>query len=114
MKKVLFVVLVIVVSKGAFAGSITGAVTQVGTALDSWGTPDVNQKGVFTFNVGGLPKACGSGYGRIVIPTDHPLYNTVVSMVLSAQAQKRSVIANYLNSCTYRSNSWDFGTLSIQ
>ena len=108
-------VLFLLYSASSFASfdTVSGKVYNVSTGLDNWQLPDVTQKGVFTFFVEGLPNACGDGNPRIAIPTDHPLFNNVVAMVLSAQAQDRSITLNYLESCTYRSNSWDFGTFTI-
>lgn len=63
--------------------------------------------------VEGLAPACGSGTPRIAIPLGHPMYQTVVSMVLSAQAQNKPLTFGYLDTCTYRGNSWDFATVDI-
>lgn len=98
----------------ASAGTVSGKIHSINIHLDNWNTVDLSQNGVFMFTIESLPGACDSGQRRIAIKTNHPLYDTIVSTVLSAQAQSKPVTVNYLEQCTFRGSAWDFGTLYFE
>lgn len=62
-----------------------------------------------------LPIACGNsnGFKRMVITSDHPAYQSVLSIALTAQATQKPVTVSYIDECTQWSSAWDFATLKI-
>ena len=60
-----------------------------------------------------LSGACTSGEKRIAISTDHPLYDSVLSMALSAKISNSKVKVMHLSTCSSRSNAWDFAAIEI-
>lgn len=116
MKKVFFVLLVMCsFVEAADVLTVKGKITNVATHADAYATYDVGRKGLFFIFMDELDKACGSagGFKRAVISEDHPLYNTVVSMALTAHTTQKNVSLSFLNECTIRGNSWDFAILSV-
>jgi hypothetical protein len=114
MKKVILVLAFLLPSL-AFAGSVTGTITKTVMHMDEWKSTNTEQLAYFHIHIDGLPKACNQkkGYARVVIPSNHPSYNTVVDSVLFAQENNKKVNLIYLDSCSYRENSWDFAILNI-
>jgi len=97
------------------SAEIKGKVQRVWTHSSAYSTYDTTSPGLFMVAISGMPKACGHvhGFGRFVIDESHPLYETVVSIVLSAKATNSDVWVNYLDTCNIRFNSWDFGSISF-
>ncbi len=54
-----------------------------------------------------------SGYKRVVIRSNHPAYKEIVALATEAYKNQWNVRLVVLNSSIIRSNSWDFGILSI-
>jgi hypothetical protein len=111
-----FILLLALVSYPAFAEVKyhSGQVTAVEVFQDHWsGGYNENQPAMLALYIEGLPPACGS-HRRTVIRTTHPLYDSVLSIALSAQTTGRPVKLAYLDRCTVRTGAWDFGYLHIE
>lgn len=115
MREILFILLS-VASLNIYAAtqnSATGKVLNVWVHSDSYNPYTENSPVIFMVEIDGLPKACGGSHKRFAIGGQHPAYNTVVSMILSAQATGKEVTLNYLDTCSVRSNAWDFAYLQL-
>ncbi|SMF57472.1 hypothetical protein SAMN02745866_03679 [Alteromonadaceae bacterium Bs31] len=105
-------------SKESFAadqGRAIGKVLRVWAHTEHYNPYSENTGGLFLAEIEGLPSPCGNEnqVPRFAIRSSHPSYNTVVSMVLAAQASGKLVQIEYLKSCTLRGNAWDFGYLVL-
>lgn len=96
------------------AGSYVGKVEKIDLHSNHWTTYNPNDLGVMSLYLVGLPKSCGdsNGLNRVVIGSDHPLFNTVFSLALAAKVSGTPIKINYLDSCETRSGAWDFGFIS--
>jgi hypothetical protein len=99
----------------AYSAAVTGYVTKINLHSDSWSTYNVSDKAMMSIYVEGLPPGCNKvgGDSRVVITTDHPLYNSVYSLVLSAKVSGKKIRVEYLSTCTHRADGWDFGYISL-
>jgi len=116
MKRIIFLVLVIFFSAQVHAGKVaqaTGEIYKVMSFTKGYNNYNVNDTGLFTFYMDTLPPACNSKERRVSISTDHPLYQTVVSTILMARASNMPVTVWYIDTCSQRSNSWDFAVIEI-
>ena len=93
--------------------SHTGKIALLSGHSSSYASYDIAQKGIFFIFVEGLPSACGNGMARIAISDDHPLFSTVVSSMMVAKTTGVEVTLTYVDECTIRGNSWDFGSFSF-
>ena len=102
-------------SASAGYSHVNGKVTRLELFSDTWTTYDTSYVGMLGIWVQGVPSACGggSGSGRIVITSDHPNYDAVLSALLVAKTTDTNVRIYYLDTCNLRSNSWDFGYLDL-
>ena len=98
------------------AGSHFGKITKFDLHSDNWSKYDVNDVGILSFYVEGLPNSCNqeNGLNRVVITTEHPLFNAVLSTVISAKTLDRALYVNYLDSCKVRDRAWDFGYIGVR
>ena len=116
MKKIILMMLCTFWVQSVSAAStktITGKIKKVGTHLQAHYSTNLDQTGVFYFYMDDLPAACNTTQKRLAITTNHPLYNTISAMVLTAKAQDASITAYYLDTCTYRSDAWDLTVLFL-
>ena len=120
MKKIL---LIFICSLTAFSSSViatsyghSGKVLKIDLHNDNWGTYDVNDKGVLSLYIEGLPKSCNqsNGLNRVVITSDHALFDAVLSTALAAKLSGKKVHIQYLDTCKTRGHAWDFGFLSLR
>ena len=101
----------------AFSGTVTvsGAVTDIWMFSGSYTSYNPNDIGLANIYLDSadLEPACGveGAPRRIAISTDHPLYNSVVSLALMAKTTGKKVQIWHLETCTLRSSSWDFGLI---
>ncbi|SMF25128.1 hypothetical protein SAMN02745866_01668 [Alteromonadaceae bacterium Bs31] len=115
MSKSLIFILIMLTSLSVSSGTYTGKVEKINLHGDGWGTYNPNDLGVLSLHLIGMPKACGKedGLNRVVITSDHVLFQSVVSVALAAKLSDKNVTINYLDSCNIRSGAWDFGFISI-
>lgn len=73
-----------------------------------------SQEGRAYIYVDEVPGACGSNESRVAIGTDHPLFQSVVSLALVSKTTQTPVEIYYLDSCTMRGNAWDFSLITLQ
>ncbi|MEW6996022.1 hypothetical protein AADZ84_17455 [Colwelliaceae bacterium MEBiC 14330] len=92
---------------------VAGNLTQILTHTNSRNPYDATKLGVVFLYVGNLPGACESNSKRVAISSEHPLFDTVTSIALSAQAQKKTVLIGYLETCTLNSKAWDFSYIRM-
>lgn len=90
-----------------------GVVEQVTAMPQSYGAYSVDVKGLLAIYVEGLPKGCTTGQNRVVISSDHPLHNSVLSMALLAKSTGKKVRIAYFNECTIRAQSWDLAYFHV-
>lgn len=57
------------------------------------------------------PCTSGASSGRIAISTDHPLYDSVVSLAFVSKTTGKRVEVWHTGTCTLRSSSWDFALI---
>lgn len=88
-------------------------VTRISGHSNTYTSYSESENGVFFIFMEGLPNACGNGMGRIAITHNHPLFSTVVSAAMLARTTGEPMTIVYLNSCTVRNNSWDFGSFTF-
>ena len=81
--KLTFFLCALLASHAASAAVVNGKILNVGFHLLNRASLDYNQEGVAQITVAGLPPACGSGERRVVISTNNPLYNSMVSAALT-------------------------------
>lgn len=94
--------------------SISGKVTSIVTFSKSYDTYTETSPGLTAIYVEGLPRGCGTGSGgRVVIGVNHPVYQTALSLALTAFATGRSVSLHYLDTCKQRAGSWDFAYITL-
>lgn len=98
------------------AGSFVGKIEKFDLHNDKWNRYDVNDIGILSIYIEGMPKSCNqeTGLNRVVITSDHALFNVVFSTVLTAKAMDRKLYVNYLNSCKTRDKAWDFGFIGLK
>lgn len=111
--KLSFLLCALLTSHAASAAIVNGKILNVGFHLHNRASLDYNQEGVAQITVAGLPPACGNGEGRVVISTNNPLYSSIVSAALAAQARGVIVTVNYFETCSVRTGSWDLGVLEV-
>jgi hypothetical protein len=104
---VIFMVLFAIKSYSADVLNHVGVVKQVVAFPHSYGSYSVNAKGLLAIYVEGQPKGCANGQNRVVISTEHPLHDSVLSMALLAKSTGKRVRIAYFNECTIRPESWD-------
>jgi len=92
----------------------TGYISKIRTFSNGATTYNTNDIGITNIYVDSLAGACGSNEKRVAIGTDHPLYQSVISMALMAKASNLEIEIWYLDTCTVRTNSWDFRLIEIQ
>jgi len=92
---------------------VTGKVTQILTHTKARNPYDVTKMGVVFLYIENLPGACETNTKRVAITSDHPLFEIVSSIALSAQAQDKNVLIGYLEACTQNSSAWDFSYIRI-
>jgi len=92
----------------------TGYISKIRSFSNGASTYNTNDIGITNIYVDSLAGACGSNEKRIVIGTDHPLYQSVVSMALMAKASNLEIEIWHLDTCTVRTNSWDFRLIELQ
>lgn len=113
--KVFFLMLLACFSNWCFAGNLVpvkAKVTKVSGHTSSFTTYTESEKGVFFIFMEDLPNACGDGMGRVAISHEHPLFETVVSVALLARTTGEPIEMAYIDKCTVRENSWDFGSFT--
>jgi len=115
MNRLMYVLLLCLFFSSAQAGigTRTGKVDKVTFHSAVYEPYATDSLGIAFIHVTGLPGACTSSSPRVAIGTDHPLYESVVSAALSAQATQKDVTIQYVDACTIRSTAWDFATFSI-
>ena len=104
------------VSSIACADHVTGHIEKLNLHSSNWSTYDVNDRAMVSIYVSGLEPGCGStstSTGRVIITTDHPLFNAVYSTLLAAKISGKKVRIDYLDTCTFRGDGWDFGYKSL-
>ena len=79
-------------SLSAFAGrgNAVGLVKNVSVHLNNWQSTNVNQTGLLFIEMAELPGNLCS-HSRAALPTNHPLYDSVLKMALEAQEQGPSI-----------------------
>ena len=86
----------------------SGVVNVVGTITQIKMFP-VQGGGAVVLYMDELQPACAEGNpGRVLISTDHPLFNAVLSTALAAKTTKDLVEIGYVDQCSTLSNAWDF------
>ena len=97
------------------AGTITAKIEKIELHGYNWGTYNPNDLGVLSLYIEGMPKSCNqnNGQNRVVILTDHPLYQSVYSMALAAKLANKNIFIHYLDTCNVRAGGWDFGYVSL-
>ncbi len=100
----------------ALADTYTGKVEKIDLHGDNWGTYSNTDIGIMSLYVEGMPKSCNqtNGKNRVVIQSNHQLFNSVLSAALAAKIADKEITIHYLNSCSIRSGAWDFGYISIK
>lgn len=93
---------------------VTGKVTQIVTFASSYSTYSENSRGLTGIYVEGLPEGCGAGTKRVLIGVDHPNYQTVLSLALTAHSTGKKVSIAYVDTCTLRAGSWDFAYITLE
>lgn len=115
--KIIFVLVALFVSLNAFSDTVahSGKISKIMFFANDWGTYSEVDDGVMVFYMNpALPKACETGDNRVAIGIKHPLYQSIVSSVLAAKLAGTDVKIKYIDECTKRSNSWDFGYISLE
>lgn len=98
----------------AETGVVTGKVTAVTTNCNTVNPySEETCDGLTNIYVEGLPNACGTGAPRVAIGVGHPLYQTVVSLALTALTTQLTANLSYVETCTVRGNSWDFSYMYL-
>ena len=117
-KVIFFVLMFLCVGGTAIAASTSheGKIKEVWVFSDNWGTyTESNNYGIVGIYMDPpLPKGCGTGDIRVAVSSKHPIYKSVLSTALAAKALGATVQVYYLDTCTVRSNSWDFGFIKIK
>ena len=113
--KVLIALMAIVLPALSQAGSFTGNVQKIDIHSDHWNTYDPTDLGFLSLYIEGMPVSCGqsNGLNRVVITTDHPLFESVLSVALTAKATASKLKVHYLDTCNTRDAAWDFGYISF-
>ena len=89
-----------------------GKIISLDICSNNWGNPEDIGPAVFFIYMNEIP-AHSSGYKRVVISSNHPAYKEIVALAIKAYENQWDVRLFVLNSSIIRSNSWDFGILSI-
>ncbi len=116
MKKGALLFILFFVSNFVFSASIIGKVEKIDVHGNSWGNYNPNDLGVLSLYIEGMPKSCNdpNGNNRVVITSDHPLFNSVLSIALAAKMSGRNLYVQYLDTCNTRAGAWDFGYVSLR
>lgn len=95
--------------------SVKGKITRILTFSKSYDTYTESSPGLTAIYVEGLPQGCGTGTGgRVVIGVNHPVYQTALSIALTAFTTGKSVSLHYLDTCKQRAGSWDFAYILVE
>ena len=117
MKNLLAVLVVVIAStQFAAASAIEGKIIKLNLHSNNWSTYSDSDTGLLSIYIEGLPIGCNktSGSRRVVISQKHPLFNATYSTLLAAKLSGKKVYIDYLDTCTFRSDGWDFGYLSLE
>lgn len=111
-----FFIILIFFSSTVFADitQVRGEVTDIYLFTKNLAKYDVNDVGLAAIYINSpdlLPGCGSSGSKRVIISTDHPLYQSVISLALTAKTTGKKVEIWHLNTCTQRYNSWDFSLI---
>jgi hypothetical protein len=111
----MLLILTLFLSVNSYSGSYSGKVQQIDLHADKWGVYNPDDKGILSLYLVGMPKSCGEegGLNRVVITSDHPLFQSVISIALTAKISDKNLTIHYLDSCNTRSRAWDFGFVSF-
>jgi hypothetical protein len=97
--------------------SATGAITEIQTHSASRNPYNTNSLGWTFIYMDELPisngAGCGTGQNRVIITSDHPLYNTVVALATAAKLSGGLVTLHYLEECTIVTNAWNFSIMIV-
>ncbi len=93
----------------------TGKIVQIMILPSTYDIYDSNSESYTMLYVEGLDKAClkEDGIARVSIGSKHAAHDAVLALALSAHATGNDVKIAYLNSCTLKSNSWDFSHMFL-
>jgi len=94
-----------------------GKITKVRIFANNHAVYNIDSVGFAVIYVDSLGDACeseGGKYGRVIISTDHALYQTVVAIALTAKASRSPVNIWHLDTCSLRNNAWDFSLLELK
>jgi hypothetical protein len=61
--------------------------------------------GYLIISMNELPKSCS--HRRAIVPTNHPLYNTIYKMAIEAKTNNLPLQITYGDTCNYRSTGLD-------
>jgi hypothetical protein len=92
---------------------VRGKITDIQMFNSNYTVYDPNGRGLVGFYMSELSPACGGGIRRVVISSDHPLFNSVVSAALTAKAMNKEIALWHLDTCSLRGNSWDFALFQV-
>lgn len=90
-----------------------GVVERIKTFSASPDTYNPANMGYAMIYLNGVEGACGTEENRVAISSDHPLFNTVVSMAMVSKATKTKVSIGHLGVCSLRTNAWDFAVIEL-
>lgn len=109
-------ILVVLNSSFAFSGTFSGKIQKIDIHAQNWSGYNPNDLGFMSLYIEGMPKSCNqpNGMNRVVITTDHPLYDSALSVAIAAKMADKSVYVHYLETCNLRSGAWDFGYISLR
>lgn len=93
--------------------AVQGKVLQILSHTKARNPYDVSSLGMVVLFIDTLPGACNTNNKRVAVGTDHPLFETVLSIALSAQAQSKTIELGYLESCIVHHNAWDFSYIRL-
>lgn len=94
--------------------SATGVVQDIKMFSENPNIYNTEQLGRVFIYLNELPKACASNEKRIAISSNHPLFDSVLSVALVSKTTQTPVEIWYLDSCSQRSNAWDFSIMILK
>lgn len=115
MKKYLLLILMASIVNISYAArlEVTGIVKKIKIFSSNPDIYNPNDKGLLMIYMDELPVACETPEKRVVITSDHPLFESVLSTALVSKTTQKPIELSYINTCSQKSNAWDFAIIEL-
>lgn len=96
-------------------GSAIGGITIIPENRSNMTLEDaVKGRSIAILDLPSVPKSCNTNYNRVAIRSDHPMYDSVLAVALTAKSTGKQVHAAYFHTCSVYGNAFDLYYFAIK